>query len=294
MGALTVLSVGLEELRNRPLIPPRLLEGLQDTVEVIADLRRQAASSGNDPLDACIAGLREECSGALSGGARHACERLRRIRQQAADLAMRRFRLINQFCNNGRWRSRSQSAQAHQHLSRLAFWTQFSQPKNCFSAGLPQAPSSEASQCTRRSSREELDDSSPCFPSSAGSAVAVQERLCEPRGAMADKEKRVDLEKLYASFERLDVGCSLGQALRAAEQIADGHAWQLEAAEEDGCAKEDPRHGFQTSLASVCEAARQAALAARQELQHISSLTGFAGNSPRWIFAFSSTRGGSC
>ena len=38
-GALTVLSAGLEELRNRPLIPPRLLEGLQDTVEVIADLR---------------------------------------------------------------------------------------------------------------------------------------------------------------------------------------------------------------------------------------------------------------
>ena len=44
-GALTVLSAGLEELRNRPLIPPRLLQGLQDTVEVIADLRRQAASS---------------------------------------------------------------------------------------------------------------------------------------------------------------------------------------------------------------------------------------------------------
>ena len=45
-GALTVLSAGLEELRNRPLIPPRLLEGLQDTVEVIADLHRQAASVG--------------------------------------------------------------------------------------------------------------------------------------------------------------------------------------------------------------------------------------------------------
>ena len=39
-GALTVLSAGLEELRNRPLIPPRLFQGLQDTVEVIADLRR--------------------------------------------------------------------------------------------------------------------------------------------------------------------------------------------------------------------------------------------------------------
>ena len=57
-GALTVLSAGLEEMRNRPLVPPRLLEGLQDAVEVIADLHRQAASSlWNDPVEACIAGL---------------------------------------------------------------------------------------------------------------------------------------------------------------------------------------------------------------------------------------------
>ena len=51
-GALTVLSEGLEELRNRPLIPPRLLHGLQDTVEVIADIRRPTVSSlASDPLD---------------------------------------------------------------------------------------------------------------------------------------------------------------------------------------------------------------------------------------------------
>ena len=62
-GTLTVLSAGLEELRNRPLIPPRLFHGLLDTVEVIANLLRQAPSAvWNDPLDVCIAGLREECS----------------------------------------------------------------------------------------------------------------------------------------------------------------------------------------------------------------------------------------
>ena len=102
----------------------------------------------------------------------------------------------------------------------------------------------------------------------------MQERLCEPLGAVADQEKHADLEKLYAWFERLDAGCSLGQVLQAAEQIAEGHAWQLEAAEEDGCAEGDSCRGFQTSLASVRQAARRAALAARQELQQISSLTG--------------------
>ena len=82
----TVLSTGLEELRNRPLIPPRLLEGFQDTVEVIADLRRAAASPDSDAIDACIAALRMECSGTLSGGARQTCKRLLRIRQRASDL----------------------------------------------------------------------------------------------------------------------------------------------------------------------------------------------------------------
>ena len=92
--------------------------------------------------------------------------------------------------------------------------------------------------------------------------------------AVAAAEKRADFEKLYAWFERLDAGCNLGQVLQAAEQIAEGHAWQLEAAEEDGCAEGDSRRGFQTSLGSLRQAARRAALAARQELQQISLLTG--------------------
>jgi hypothetical protein len=53
-----------------------------------------------------------------------------------------------------------------------------------------------------------------------------------------------------------------------------GHAWQLEAAEEDGCAEGNPRRRFQTLLANVRQAACRAALAGRQELQQISSLTG--------------------
>jgi hypothetical protein len=62
--------------------------------------------------------------------------------------------------------------------------------------------------------------------------------------------------------------------LQAAEQIAAGHTWQLEAPEEDGCAKRDAGRGFQTSLGNVRQAAHKAALAARQEVQQISSLTG--------------------
>jgi hypothetical protein len=136
------------------------------------------------------------------------------------------------------------------------------------------APSSAAHLRAKQNSHKASGDSSPHFHSSAGSAVAVEERLREPSSVVATQEKRVNLEKLYAWFERLDAGCSLGQVLQAAEQIAEGHAWQLEGAEEDGCAEEDSRGGLQTVLGSVRQAARRAAVAARQELKQISLLTG--------------------
>ena len=102
----------------------------------------------------------------------------------------------------------------------------------------------------------------------------MQERPREPLGAVAARDESADLQKLYAWFERLDVGCSLGQVLQAAEQIAEGHAWQLAAGEEDDCAEGDSRRGFQTSLESVRQAAGRAALAARHELQQVALLTG--------------------
>ena len=62
--------------------------------------------------------------------------------------------------------------------------------------------------------------------------------------------------------------------LQAAEQIAEGHAWQWEAAEEDGCAEGSLRRECRTLLGNLRQAARRAALAARRELQQISFLTG--------------------
>ena len=82
-----------------------------------------------------------------------------------------------------------------------------------------------------------------------------------------------DLEKLYAWFERLDAGCTLGQVLQAAEQIAEGDAWQWDVAEErlreEGVATNSSRYS-----GALRQAARRAALAARHELQQISLLTG--------------------
>ena len=229
-GALTVLSAGLEELRNRPLIPPRLFQGLQDTVEVIADLRRQAAPSpvSNDPLDACIAGLREECSGALSGGARQTCERLRRIRQWAEDLAAQ-VSVDQPVLKQWTLALVRQSALAHQHLSRLAFWTHFAQPTNGFSA--------ECLALLPPLGRTLVRPSMTCCTSLPLPGVrsrwksGFMSRLAwwPPRRNRNLRTSR----NCYAWFERLDAGCTFDQVLQAAEQIAEGHAWQLEAAEED-------------------------------------------------------------
>jgi hypothetical protein len=105
----------------------------------------------------------------------------------------------------------------------------------------------------------------------------MEERLHEPPGVMTAEEKHekpADFEKLYAWFERLDAGGSLDQVRQAAEQIAEGDAWQLETAEVDGCAVGDSYGGCQTLPGSVRQAARSAALAARHELQQISFLIG--------------------
>ena len=74
------------------------------------------------------------------------------------------------------------------------------------------------------------------FSFSAGSAVAVEERRHEPLSiviAEKEQEKPADFEELHAWFARLDAGCTLGQVLQAAEQVAEGHAGHLEAAEEN-------------------------------------------------------------
>ena len=54
---------GLEELRRRPLVPPRFFEGLQDTIEVIALLCAVQPSLARErPLDAVLAALRTGCT----------------------------------------------------------------------------------------------------------------------------------------------------------------------------------------------------------------------------------------
>ena len=116
-GTLTVLSAGLEELRNRPLIPPRLFQGLQDTVEVIADPPAAGRPAGVERPSgrlprATRGGMRApwypgERGKPVSG----AC----RIRQRAADLAVAASEStdIQRWCNGrSRWCGKRGSAPA--------------------------------------------------------------------------------------------------------------------------------------------------------------------------------------
>ena len=107
---------------------------------MIADLHRQAVSAvWNDPVEVCIAALRAECSGVLPGEARLACERLRRIRYRAADLAAC-VSVDQPVLRQWTFALVRQTAQAHQHLSRLAFWTRFGPPESGLPAESSQRP----------------------------------------------------------------------------------------------------------------------------------------------------------
>ncbi len=285
-GALTVLGAGMEELRNRPLLPPRLFEGLQDTVEVIAELRRPPTS---DPIDDCIAGLRAECRGGSPSGARQTCRRLRRIRRRAADLVrlVPADQLVLKHWSQVLVR---QAAQAHRHLSRLAFWTNFTLPDDGLQAELPCPP--PASPASRRphaarfyptytnSKRQRGLESNAERRQGIGLATSLataQEEYAKKQD-VKNIEQCAELTQLLAWFERLDAGCTLGQLLEAAEQCAEGQTWRLDAAAEyesgrDHAAEEDAGRGSQAFWTGLRQAAREAALAARKELRQIDSLT---------------------
>jgi len=87
-GALTVLRVGLEELRDRPVLPPRLFDALRDTVEV---LERQIASTVDgqrlNRLATYLTDLRLMCPDPFDGGTSQAGRLLDQILTTATDLA---------------------------------------------------------------------------------------------------------------------------------------------------------------------------------------------------------------
>ena len=126
-GSLKVLDAGLKEMRRRPLVPQRFLEGLQDTLEVIESLHSRDAPSENRRFDESLAKLREDCSGQLSGGARRACRLLCRIRARAANLAAVS---AGQSDAVRHWTGAlvRQCAEIHRDIAQLAFWTRL--PRN--------------------------------------------------------------------------------------------------------------------------------------------------------------------
>lgn len=86
-GALTVLRAGLEELRGRPVVSPRLLGGFHDTLEVIEAQRASAVGvPRNDEFEAHLARIRETCADTSRGGARQAGELLNRLHTMAVEL----------------------------------------------------------------------------------------------------------------------------------------------------------------------------------------------------------------
>jgi cellobiose phosphorylase len=117
-GALVVLRAGLVELRQKPLVAPRLLEGLQDTLAVVAAARGTARG---DEFDARLRQLEEECAGPYQGGARRAWGLLNRVSHMAAELA-HRVPADSHDVRDAIAALLRQGERAQQELGRLAFW----------------------------------------------------------------------------------------------------------------------------------------------------------------------------
>jgi hypothetical protein len=147
-GSLIVLRAGLEELLQRPLVHPRLGEGLCDTLEVIASLsHRLVGEKVKRRFNRVILELRSACREAFSCGAlrtdlalvkiRPLVARLHALTQMSAVSIATDANKASQLPSDNRkaldasvleWTKtfENQVEQAQAELARLAFWTRFS------------------------------------------------------------------------------------------------------------------------------------------------------------------------
>jgi cyclic beta-1,2-glucan synthetase len=137
-GSLIVLRSGLEELRDRPLLPPRLFEGLQDTLEAIATLRSPVQDAAAiDRFEFVLDQLRKICGNSRCDGTRNAYRRLRNIHALAVELDAG---VPAQEHDLKRWTKSfvRQCAEAKRELSLLAFWSRFPASSRASDKWLPE------------------------------------------------------------------------------------------------------------------------------------------------------------
>jgi hypothetical protein len=124
-ASLLVLRSGLEELRSRPLVHDRLLEGFQDTLEVISSLKPPAKEdAGGNQFEIILRRLQQACSQNACDNAIKAYDLLKNILALTADLDAN---TPSQSHDLKRWSTAlvRQAANAKHELSRLAFWVRF-------------------------------------------------------------------------------------------------------------------------------------------------------------------------
>jgi hypothetical protein len=269
-GAFAVLQVGLQELRHRPLVPPRFLEGLQDTLAVIASLRAPSArAAANERFDACLAQLQAECRGPFLGGARRVCRILCRIRARAANLAIAaavESADVQQWC----LALVRQCAAIHRDLARLAFWTRV--PKLA-------GPVADSADSDGRSYHPANGTSPPFIAPRRGrggdgllSDGAGQQVMTQSPPAVVTEEEQDVLRQLRDWTNRLDRGCTLEQLAVAARQVSQRIARLLDdVAERD--TGEQAAGDFQLLFVTLRRAAERAAWAAREQLRQIAHAT---------------------
>lgn len=86
-ASLIVLRAGLEELRDRPIVSPRLLEGLRDTVDVITEISAEECEWPNRRLETVLSLLRSACDRPSPGSAAQAIALLKGIHSLSLKLS---------------------------------------------------------------------------------------------------------------------------------------------------------------------------------------------------------------
>ncbi|MGA2256714.1 MAG: hypothetical protein ABSG53_18860, partial [Thermoguttaceae bacterium] len=123
-AALLVLHAGAGEMRDRPLVPPRLIEGVRETLEVIASLSPPMRRSPGCPrFESQFVAIQDACRDHSAGDKpRDVCNTIRRVHRQATEMAAMVPRDLPEL-KKWTWTLVRQCAAAHRDVCRLAFWT---------------------------------------------------------------------------------------------------------------------------------------------------------------------------
>jgi hypothetical protein len=268
-ACLIVLRRGLEELPGRPIVSPRLLEGLRDTVDVIAEIYGDESGMADRRFEAILSLLRGGCDRPTPRSTAQVIALLNGVHS----LALRLNGIVH--LPKDRPRSPAQS---------LAALTHFDTPGHRWAR-----LKGECLDVKRSAGLTNLAHWTQALVRQIADARAELVRLAYWASFLARQDTPPHLralDELRGHLRALDARCTLQEFPAAARQTVEFVDRVLAGFETDGATDAGDHRDFIGSLAALRDAAEKAASVAHRQCEQIGSLAGLCNEMGEMDFRF--------